>query len=201
MLSQHGLSRLTNYQRRCSFDFYLCFLSLTSHRNGKTDKKALRQLALDTLSQASIDHQGIKENPPVKIESTSSDSISLQVSQPASKTSVSSLQTTMSSTIPPNSTDVSLSEKAEPWEGYMEEVLPRKGVASNVRHQILTLYRRIFGVVFVTNVSILIAILVRGTDAQQLGLIVISNLMVAILMRQDYIINIFFNVFCAVPSS
>ncbi|KAF7346327.1 putative three-domain protein adenylation-thiolation-dehydrogenase [Mycena sanguinolenta] len=72
----------------------------------------------------------------------------------------------------------------------------------NLRHIAFSLYRRLFGVVFLTNMGIFISVLVRGSsDAQRLGLITLANLFVAILMRQDYVVNVFFNVFCAVPTS
>ena len=91
------------------------------------------------------------------------------------------------------------------WEGYEEEDLPKKvhgHILRNLRHQIFTLYRRLFGVVFVVNVAILIATLVNHShDAQSLGLIVIANIFCAVLMRQDYVINAFFNVCCAIPPS
>ena len=90
--------------------------------------------------------------------------------------------------------------------GYEDDGIPDKTQSKpvrNLRHQIFTLYRRLFGVVFVTNVAVLIATLARseGVDAQHLGLIVVANLFCAILMRQDYVINAFFTVACAVPSS
>ncbi|KLO16789.1 nonribosomal peptide synthetase 12 [Schizopora paradoxa] len=91
------------------------------------------------------------------------------------------------------------------WEGYEDEDLPNKRQGKytrNIRHQIFTLYRRLFGVVFVTNMAIFIASLAKGgLNAQQLGQIVVANLFCAILMRQDYVVNAFFNVFCAVPTS
>lgn len=91
------------------------------------------------------------------------------------------------------------------WEGYENDPIPDKTqnkVIRNLRHQIFTLYRRLFGVVFIVNVSILVATMARGgANAQQIGLIVVSNLFCAILMRQDYVINVFFNVFCSVPAS
>jgi hypothetical protein len=116
------------------------------------------------------------------------------------RTSASSSQTDVSSTVIASSTKVSLDGK-EIWEGYNDDIIPEKGRGSNLRHQVFTLYRRLFGVVFCVNMAVLIAILTRGTDSQHIGLVVISNLCVAILMRQDYIINIFFNTFCAVPAS
>ncbi|KAH8998512.1 hypothetical protein EDB92DRAFT_1941335 [Lactarius akahatsu] len=107
----------------------------------------------------------------------------------------------------PSDHNVSLStlEKADPWDGYEDDVLPPKRQGRylrNLRHQILSLYRRLFGIVFAVNVSIIVAILCQGgANAQRLGLIVIANLSSSIFMRQDYVINAFFTVFCAVPLS
>ncbi|KAJ6584969.1 hypothetical protein B0H19DRAFT_404758 [Mycena capillaripes] len=88
----------------------------------------------------------------------------------------------------------------EAWDGYQEDVLPSKlqgKIVRNLRHQILTLYRRLFGFVFVTNFAIVFLLLVRGgINARRLGLITLAHLFVAILMRQDYVINAFFNFFC-----
>jgi len=103
------------------------------------------------------------------------------------------------------SSSADVSEKGLPWDGYLEDEIPKKmhgRILRNLRHQIFSLYRRLFGVVFVVNMAILISIFVKGhTNAQQLGLIVVSNLFCAILMRQDYVINAFFTVCCAVPQS
>lgn len=99
-----------------------------------------------------------------------------------------------------------LEKQGNEWDGYQDDDLPEKTQGHylrNLRHQIFSLYRRLFGIVFVVNMAILIWTLVRKqkADAQHLGLIVVSNLFCAILMRQDYVINAFFTVACAVPSS
>lgn len=99
----------------------------------------------------------------------------------------------------------SLEMKREyPWSGYEDDPLPEKTQGKyirNLRHQVFTLYRRLFGVVFVTNMAVFISVVINGANAQQIGTIVIANLFCSILMRQDYVINVFFNVFCAVPTS
>ena len=103
--------------------------------------------------------------------------------------------------------NISLStlEDAQPWDGYENDTLPPKNQGRyirNLRYQIFSLYRRLFGIVFVVNMSILIAILCQGgATAQRLGLIVIANISSSIFMRQDYVINAFFAFFCAVPLS
>ncbi|KAG5221330.1 NRPS protein biosynthetic cluster [Salix suchowensis] len=93
-------------------------------------------------------------------------------------------------------------EQGLAWAGYEDDEIPEKTQGKyvrNLRHQIFSLYRRLFGVVFVVNLGILIATLVKGgANSLELGQIVIANLFCAILMRQDYVINAFFNVFCAV---
>lgn len=99
--------------------------------------------------------------------------------------------------------DVDVLEKGHIWDGYQEDALPEKTQgkkARNLRHIIFTLYRRQFGIVFVINLAILIATIAEGgLDSPGIGKIVTGNLFIAILMRQDYVINAFFKVFCSVP--
>ncbi|KAH8115943.1 hypothetical protein DFH11DRAFT_1507068 [Phellopilus nigrolimitatus] len=91
------------------------------------------------------------------------------------------------------------------WEGYQEEVLPDKEQGHylrNLRFQLLNIYRRLFGLVFVTNMAVFIGTIAKGNvTAEYLGLIVVANLFCAICIRQDNVINVIFTVFCAVPSS
>ena len=106
-----------------------------------------------------------------------------------------------------SSTDVSFEKGGPVWEGYLEDELPEKThghFLRNVRFQIFSLYRRLFSIVFVVNMSIFIAACVRGgtnTDANYLGKVSIANLFVAILMRQAYVINAFFSVARLVPNT
>ncbi|KAL6304351.1 hypothetical protein BKA93DRAFT_733116 [Sparassis latifolia] len=99
--------------------------------------------------------------------------------------------------------EVQPSEKTINWEGYQDDVLPDKvhgRFLRNLQFQIFSFYRRFFGIVFVVNMAIFIAFCVHGgseTSAKKLGEIVVANLFVAILMRQDHVINAFFTVFCA----
>ncbi|KAJ7109738.1 nonribosomal peptide synthetase 12, partial [Mycena crocata] len=103
------------------------------------------------------------------------------------------------------SVDLEKSDLRVPWEGYEKDDIPDKRerkIVRNLRHQVFSLYRRLFGIVFVTNMGIFLAILIQGgANSQRLGMITIGNLFCAILMRQDYVINVFFNVLCAVPTS
>lgn len=104
-----------------------------------------------------------------------------------------------------SSDDLSSIEKQTAWDGYLEDVLPQKDQPKhlrNLRHLVFIIYRRLFGLVFVTNMAIFVAFIVKGrANSQELALIVVSNLFCAILMRQEYVINTFFVIFCAVPRS
>ncbi|OCH91206.1 hypothetical protein OBBRIDRAFT_812254 [Obba rivulosa] len=98
----------------------------------------------------------------------------------------------------------SVEEKGNVWDGYLDDDLPEKTngrLVRNLRFQIFSLYRRLFGIVFITNMGIFINEAVRGTNAKHLGTITIANLFVSILMRQEYVINAFFTVACAAPLS
>ncbi|KAF4590153.1 putative NRPS-like protein biosynthetic cluster [Pleurotus pulmonarius] len=189
--------------------------------NEKTDKRELRRLALEALEstekaivekvvisssekektdlvQTNVEkllfvQEAISAPPPVyRRHPQSLDLVLAQAA--ATKPSLSSSSET-SSTV----------EQGLAWAGYEDDEIPEKTqgkYARNLRHQVFTLYRRLFGVVFVVNLGILIATLVKGgANSLELGQIVIANLFCAILMRQDYVINAFFNVFCAVPTS
>ncbi|KAI0355003.1 nonribosomal peptide synthetase 12 [Trametes cingulata] len=197
--------------------------------NGKIDKRALRQLALNEIARMKAEKEA-QAIVPIKPEFYSpspydgkllSDILNV-LPQPLPVYSVdinekSGALITMKSDLSQSSSSISGSEsegKSEGtsslesgnfWDGYLDDELPEKTqghIFRNIRHQIFSLYRRLFGVVFVTNMAIFIATLVRGgASAEQLGLIVVANLFCAILMRQDYVINAFFTVACSVPNT
>jgi hypothetical protein len=96
-----------------------------------------------------------------------------------------------------------ISAPVNAWEGYQDIELSDKApkVARNLRHLVFSVYRRLFGVVFAINMAIFISIIARGgTNSAELGTIVVANLFSSILMRQEYVVNAFFIVFCAVPA-
>ncbi|KAJ7672719.1 nonribosomal peptide synthetase 12 [Mycena rosella] len=196
--------------------------------NDKTDKKALRQLAMDSKTQESVPEKQLEPlvtsriangvTRPTETSSSSASSITvihaieadLKAEANTNRGPVFIRQPTTSDTavsLEDSASSVELKDDVprEIWDGYEKDVIPDKmegKIVRNLRHSIFSLYRRLFGVVFVTNMAILLSIVIRGgANAERLGLITLANLFCAILMRQDYIINIFFNVFCAVPTS
>ncbi|KZV88846.1 nonribosomal peptide synthetase 12 [Exidia glandulosa HHB12029] len=179
--------------------------------NGKIDKRALRKLAEDAPKPMQKDAPQAKAvvpppslwltliSQPPAVQIQPQRQLDWRVWRPKSSSSVGSASSTAASTVR------EVEEGHHVWDGYLDQPLPAKTQgkwARNLRHQIFSLYRRLFGIVFVANMGIFISILAQGgANAQRLGLIVVANLFCAILMRQDYVVNAFFDVFCAVPTS
>ncbi|CAE6451292.1 unnamed protein product [Rhizoctonia solani] len=102
-------------------------------------------------------------------------------------------------------TEIAAEKGGNAWDGYLDDEIPDKmepKYVRNLRHIVFTLYRRLFGVVFIVNMSIFIHALVQGgLPANKIGTIVVGNICAAVLMRQDYVLNLIFNIACAVPTS
>lgn len=175
----------------------------------KTDKRALRAIA-------EIGADVVQTSPPLDIVAAPSTAVILSSSSSKSTLSVtdkSSLHKSLESVevldekpvLDSGLADQGSIEKGYPWDGYLEDPIPDKTQAKwarNARHQIFSLYRRLFGVIFVVNIVILIVRLAQGgLSSPEIGKIAIANIFCAILMRQDHVVNAFFAVFCAVPPS
>ncbi|KAF7416084.1 hypothetical protein PC9H_002344 [Pleurotus ostreatus] len=186
--------------------------------NGKVDKRALRrkveeEIEVATHSDApkSVATTGASESSPtIDRELLSKDSSSTLSPPPVyeereisekEKKDAPGLEVSVSAL---SSSSIEKGYEVS-WAGYQDDDVPNKTQGKfvrNIRHQIFSLYRRLFGVVFVTNIAVLIATFAQGEpNSLQLGQIVIANLFCAILMRQDYVINAFFTLFCSVPPS
>ncbi|KAF9451754.1 hypothetical protein P691DRAFT_723282 [Macrolepiota fuliginosa MF-IS2] len=90
------------------------------------------------------------------------------------------------------------------WAGLQDDILPDKeggSKASFLRHQVFTIYRRLFSVVFLVNLAIMIWMLVRGASALELARVAVANLFVSILHRQEYVINAYYWLCTSVPLS
>lgn len=77
--------------------------------------------------------------------------------------------------------------------------------ARALRHRFFSLYRRFFSVVFVANLIAVIYMIhrfvVQGQDLPSLATATAANLSVAVLMRQDHVVNLLFTLACSVPTS
>ena len=205
--------------------------------NGKIDKRALRQMALDEIARARAEKEralaitkpefyapspydgrlladlltALPQPLPAYQQDAKVDAAAALAAVPVlekhgASVSSSSSSSTIGPIASPEKSEVSSAHEAGNfWDGYMDDALPEKThgrALRNLRHRVFSLYRRLFGVVFVANAAVFVATLARGgADAQRLGLIVVANLFCAILMRQDYVINAFFTVACSVPNT
>ncbi|KII86925.1 hypothetical protein PLICRDRAFT_274094 [Plicaturopsis crispa FD-325 SS-3] len=179
--------------------------------NGKIDKRALESLALKarTALHSQTSNPTLESKDTLKTDdardkkSSPPDPSSPLPPPPVYQREKESLPS--STTTARASTVSSLEKGDEAWAGYEDDDLPPKPesrLLRNLRHQIFSLYRRLFGLVFVANVGTFIYFIVRGgTNAGKLGEVVVINIFCSILMRQDYVVNAFFAVFCAVPRS
>lgn len=74
-----------------------------------------------------------------------------------------------------------------------------------LRHVIFTVYRRLFTIVVLANISALVLIDIRTRDTRYYFKAISSaasaNLFIAVAIRQDYIINIFFEIFASTPKA
>ncbi|KAI9837104.1 MAG: hypothetical protein M1819_000755 [Sarea resinae] len=94
----------------------------------------------------------------------------------------------------------------------LEKAIPQQGLPEThgpawwryIRHTFFPVYRRLFSIVFVANMTALVVMLARHTGISsetlsQIATITTANLLVAILMRQEHVINLLFLICCAVP--
>ena len=97
-----------------------------------------------------------------------------------------------------------LEDQTSIWAGYEQDIIPDKEPPRwfrNLRHQLFYVYRRLFSIVFLANLGVFIWVSIKGASTMDLGKAVIGNVTLAVMMRQDYIIDAFFVTFTAVPRS
>lgn len=183
--------------------------------NGKIDKRALRSLAQGQFSDSgSVTSAGVSEKasssgsstaasspprtPPYRPD-TSSSTIRGGTFASSNTASIASIKGVTIKEAPAKAFEEGLY-----WEDYDTIELPEKEQskwARNLRHQIFTLYRRLFSIVFIVNIAIFISFLVRGSDAGHIATAVTANLLCSVLMRQDHVINLLFTICTAAPPS
>ena len=76
----------------------------------------------------------------------------------------------------------------------------------HLRFQLLSIYRRLFSLVFLGNLTALFILLIRKRPwgwprISDVGTAVAANLAVAILIRQEHVVNLLFSIFCSFPLS
>ncbi|KAG8862913.1 hypothetical protein FRB96_000333 [Tulasnella sp. 330] len=91
------------------------------------------------------------------------------------------------------------------WEGYEKDILPPKVLPKtlrDLRYIILNVYRRLFTLIVLVNIAVFIWVVFPSKDSlEALGNIVLANVSVSILIRQDRVVNGLFWLFTSIPQS
>jgi hypothetical protein len=189
---------------------YLPVIKLTA--NGKIDKRGLREFALDMMKEPS--------EPPASPSTTSA---SLRNSSSNSSSASTYSASTEIESFPSPPLDRSLDENIDVEKAFDDSSVTVEDEAEQdkyqlpskngfhgwrwVRHRALSAYRKLFSVVFVANVVFLIVLLLQtrgeiiSLPLPLLATLVASNLLGAVLLRQDYVINFIFWLFTRPPTS
>lgn len=94
----------------------------------------------------------------------------------------------------------SLTTLTEKWD--LTQELPDKGLAQPFRgfkYRIFIVYRTLFSLVGLLNIAALVSVLILRPASKWLGTITAMNLAMAVLVRQDSVINMLYTVSCSMP--
>ncbi|KAK6207974.1 amino acid adenylation domain-containing protein [Colletotrichum tabaci] len=195
---------------------YLPVIELTP--NGKVDKRALRDIALSGDASQSLPRPPQPPLPP----------IATGMSTPEQSSSASSVKTAVSPTSEGGFTlvDSQRTLDLEKTAAFVEEEAERQqqqdeGVGEDhelpskkgfhgwrwIRHRGLNAYRKLFGVIFLSNLAVFALLLWDSRHSSfslpldHLATAVAANLLGAVLLRQDYVVNFIFWLCSRVPTS
>jgi len=146
--------------------------------NGKTDKKALGEYLVEKqLVIAEVKAPILPQLPSNALVLSHSRSTSL-------------------------STLKSVEEKTDNLD--LSRDIPAKVLPQPLRglvHRVLIVYRQLFTVVTAFNLVAVGTLVYAGPTQERLALMTAINLALAVLIRQDFVINVLYNVACSVPKS
>jgi hypothetical protein len=166
--------------------------------NGKIDKRALKEMAAEIES---LHSSSDSLNPTImrsKIQSPGKAHMSTSLR--SSLTSEKCFDKDLEASIAIWETTSSKSSVQE----YTTKVHPvpekRNGKwIRGIRFRILIVYRMLFTVVWLTNLAIMVFVLLRGVNDTLLTRVSFINLTVAILVRQDNVVNAIYTIVCSIP--
>ncbi|KAK2600027.1 hypothetical protein QQS21_005261 [Conoideocrella luteorostrata] len=149
--------------------------------NGKINKKALRDLA--SLPVPEEKKKVEVEVRVIKCPSTSDQGTLAEVRSVSSTSSTLTVQ----------------EEKLDLNKDIVEKKLPKH--VRGFRHRIAIVYRFLFSLVGLLNVGALVALLLLNPGPEWLATLTAANLVLAVLIRQDIVINILYTITCSAPKS
>lgn len=160
--------------------------------NGKIDKKMLRVAAEPVLEETPISEK--PPRTPVLAEKKSRSEEKPPSSPVKSTSDCGTLVETRSIT---SSTLTAVSDTPD-----LEQDMPGKRLPQplrGLRLRVMIVYRMLFSLVGLVNMAALIAVLVLNPSPEWLAVLTAANLVTAVLVRQDAVINILYTIFCSVP--
>lgn len=154
--------------------------SFPTTANGKIDKAALRTLATTVV-------------PPQELYGNDNKS---EITLPGSPSDQSTLAETRSVS---SSSTLTLAEKLDLDQDIPEKKYPKPW--RGLRHRIAIVYRFLFSLVGLANIAALVTIIFVNPNPEWLATLTAANLVMAVLVRQDVVINILYTLACSIPKS
>lgn len=189
------ISRRQPYYARPSKWHILPALPLTP--NGKIDKRALKVQAVSVASIPSWSAKTATATVTAKSSQSTLENVSIDDSSSSSSSSSSS------------ASSISLSEEKAiaqatvvPYD--IDAPVPKKILgkkARGLKFRVGIIYRRLFSVVGLLNIAAFIALLMTDLQRAWLSNMVAINLLLAVLMRQEFVVNALYELFVNIPTS
>ncbi|KAK3299882.1 AMP-binding enzyme [Chaetomium fimeti] len=169
-------------------------------QNGKVDKAALRVIAIEGNAEAiaipaTQDTSSYAPSASTRDNSDQEAGVVDAQEKGSITTMTSGASTTTLDMVKPEGEAVTLN---------IEGDLPEKDHAKffrNLVHRAFIPYRFLLMLVYLGNVGALVAMYVNGINRPWIGNMVAINLLVAVLIRQDMVINLLYTVCCSVPKT
>ncbi|WDK10463.1 AMP-binding enzyme [Colletotrichum graminicola] len=175
IIQAHIRARQPYYAIPTKFHF-LDTLPLTL--NGKVDKRALQDLVTDADKE--VTSIAIKEIGSQHSLSTRSNSSTSELKTESSASSFTDVDEKLDL-----SQDIPVKRLAQPYRGFT--------------HRIAIVYRCLFTIVGLINIAAIVVLFFTGLQRNWLSNITAINLLVAVLARQEFVINVLYTITCNVP--
>lgn len=165
---------------------YHVLRSLPLTPNGKVDKRSLKDMA-ENGSEVMSSDDGTDEPPAAADHRASHRSTESNQSNATTNTANSSTELLKKEKINVSDTPVPDKDLPQPFRGLI--------------YRVFIPYRFLFSLVYLLNIGAAIAVFMTGPDRDLIGTMVAANLALAVLIRQDFVINAVYTVSCSFPKT